>query len=132
MHLITTLWTLVISVVTVVTINGSFETPDGRELSAGLGCEEGLATYYRPIDVSESVEIHELAHAFDCMDDGELNGSPGHPRPTLYRDAIQTLGIEHGRINNVRYCWWGGDGSGAMYPHAEWYACMVEATGRLR
>jgi len=49
------------------------------------------------------VLVHELAHAFDCLDDGALNGSPSHTpeaRPAWASD----------------YCWRSA---------AEWHACSV-------
>ena len=49
------------------------------------------------------VLVHELAHAFDCLDDGELNGSP-----TRRPDARPAWTSD--------YCW---------SSDPEWYACSV-------
>ncbi|MDA1062001.1 MAG: hypothetical protein O2895_03720, partial [Chloroflexi bacterium] len=56
------------------------------------------------------VLVHELAHAFDCLDDGELNGSPSRTpeaRPAWASD----------------YCWRSA---------AEWHACSVVHSATAR
>lgn len=121
----------VISLATVVVLNGPLETPDGRSLAAGVGCHDGHATLYQPADFAEGGQWHEAAHVLDCDDDGVLNGSPGHPRPATYREASKVMR----KYGLGFYCWFGGETAvhakhgTERLPEAEWYACMVEATG---
>jgi hypothetical protein len=70
--------------------------------------EGGRAVIYLRNGEPESVRLEEYAHAFDCRDNGVVDGSPGHPMP-----AVCT----------------------AFYicdNPAEWYASEVVRTGRLR
>jgi len=108
-------------------------TADGRVSSAAVGCHAADdVRYYRrsfalhlqdvqrekpwlafKVQVAMAhirfvdTEEHELAHVVDCMDDGLLNGSPGH----------------HDWTSNDAYC---------MSNDAERYACAVDATGRIK
>ncbi|MGE3857545.1 MAG: hypothetical protein AB7G21_11385 [Dehalococcoidia bacterium] len=82
--------------------------------------------------------IHELAHAYDGSDDGFLNGSPGHPRPETYDEAVELAGYRDPWEPPAWYCW-GAKTDPFGRPleltealrHAEWYACEVARTGRL-
>lgn len=83
--------------------------------------------------------VHELAHVYDGMDDGRLNGSPGHPRPD---DFMRSLTLTNGRQPwepSPWYCWAANADTGGSLDapatdeaRAEWYACEVTRTGRLR
>ena len=82
-----------------------------RHAPGALSCAPGQPPeLWISTDASLGVLVHELAHAFDCLDDGELNGSPGQ-RPELRPGWASD------------YCW-----SSA----AEWYACWSVREGRLR
>ena len=81
---------------------------EAREAPAALYCSpEGLPTLMMTSPMSTRVLVHEMAHAWDCIDDGVLNGSPGHQRPEI-RPGLR-----------ADYCW-GLD--------VEWYACEVVRT----
>ena len=81
-----------------------------REAPGALACPSGgAAQLWLSDDAGLEVVVHELAHAFDCVDDGELNGSPGpmrSARPEWVSD----------------YCW---------SSEAELYACWVVHGGRV-
>ncbi|MEK9809855.1 MAG: hypothetical protein VW362_05375 [Candidatus Nanopelagicales bacterium] len=57
---------------------------------------------------------HELAHALDCLDDGKMNGSPGHPPTYDWSEYCEYVGRDCG------------------YWRAEHYAQEVVRTGRIR
>lgn len=79
-----------------------------REEPAALACAPGLPPQlWIGRGLTLDIFVHELAHAYDCLDDGLLNGSP-MPRPEQRPDWVSD------------YCW---DSS------AEWYACWVTYTG---
>jgi hypothetical protein len=83
----------------------------GSVLATGgyMTCEAGraeLTLAARAPDV-EATLAHELAHAADCIDDGELNGSPLPPGATL--------------ASPIAHC---------LANHAEFYACWVVEQGR--
>lgn len=84
---------------------------DGLRLGA-FSCESGEG-WISP-DAPLSIVVHELAHAYDCSDDGELNGSPGHA-PQFHVSPALLASWGPG------YNW-----------RAEWYAQEVVRTGRLR
>ncbi len=112
---------------------GHMQTSDGRWVSAGLGYEgPGHFRLYLPsftqsmkdsyrwmgnVTYRERVErvaelraehlAHELAHGLDVLDDGLLNGSPGHA----------------GYVSEDPYC---------RTNEAERFACAVVETGRIR
>lgn len=82
--------------------------------------------------------VHELAHVYDGMDDGQFNGSRGHPRPDDYIEASRLTGVRQAWEPSPWYCWAAGaDGHGTFNvavddrARAEWYACEVTRTGRL-
>ncbi len=81
-----------------------------REAVAATGCNDGASTVWLSREgASLEVVLHELAHAYDCADNGAIDGSlSGRPdtRPVWTSD----------------YCW---DSA------AEWYACSVTETGWL-
>ena len=84
----------------------------GREYSGVVTCEEGEpAVWWSNRRLTPEVIAHELAHIYDCIDDGELNGSTGHPR--VFRRGV--VYASH-CLSNSR----------------EWYACEVVRTGTLR
>ena len=83
--------------------------------------------------------VHELAHAYDGMDDGALNGSRGHPRPDDFMEASRLTAGRQPWEPSPWYCWAAGaDSKGTLYAppteraRAEWYACEVARTGRLK
>lgn len=82
-----------------------------REAVAASGCVDGASRIWLSDQgAGFDVVLHELAHAYDCADNGTIDGSPaGHAveRPTWATD----------------YCW---------DSPAERYACAVTETGRLR
>ncbi len=82
-----------------------------REAVAATACRDGASTIWLARDgIAFEIVLHELAHAYDCADNGEIDGSPaGRPaeRPAWSSD----------------YCW---------NSPAEWYACSLTETGRLR
>jgi hypothetical protein len=61
--------------------------------------------WYEPM----SVLVHELAHAYDCADDGEVNGSP-MPADAVLRSVFASC-------RSIA---------------AERYACWVVESGRVR
>ena len=82
-----------------------------REAVAATGCESGASVVWLSKQgAGLEVVLHELAHAYDCADNGEIDGSPGA------RPSARPAGISD-------YCW---------LSEAEWYACSVTETGRLR
>ncbi|MGE3960121.1 MAG: hypothetical protein AB7F65_00395 [Dehalococcoidia bacterium] len=60
----------------------------------------------------EETLAHELIHAYDCRDNGAVDGSPGHPRP-----AERPPGLSDRE-------WSAGD-------DAHWYVAQVFRTGQL-
>ncbi|KKL59404.1 hypothetical protein LCGC14_2215710 [marine sediment metagenome] len=73
------------------------------------GCTTGgVAVIYLPASgLTLDILAHELAHAYDCIDDGYMNGSP------LARPPVRPAWISD-------YCWNSG---------AEWFACSVQRYG---
>lgn len=102
------IWTMVSSQLGVTHLDGPVHFTDlygnVRSADAALACAaDGRPELYLSPDVTLDTVIHELAHAYDCLDDGTLNGSPmtrPAERPSLVSD----------------YCW---------QSDAEWYACSV-------
>ena len=82
-----------------------------RHAPGALSCAPGEPPQlWISADADLEVLVHELAHAFDCLDDGELNGSLARrpaQRPTWATD----------------YCW---------SSDAEWYACSVVRNATTR
>jgi hypothetical protein len=83
--------------------------------------------------------VHELAHVYDAMDDGEFNGSRGHPRPDDFIEASRLTGGREPWEPTPWYCWAAGaDSHGTLdapptdRARGEWYACEVARTGRLQ
>ncbi len=69
----------------------------------GFNCstKEGWVTTNAPL----RVVVHELAHAYDCLDDGKLNGSPGlYPPVTLapWEDPAEWYAYEVVRQGKIR------------------------------
>ncbi|MDA0301853.1 MAG: hypothetical protein O2822_04945 [Chloroflexi bacterium] len=109
------------------TVHFSFDT--GRTRSPLSANEQAAAL---------NTLVHELAHAYDGMDDGRLNGSPGHPRPPTFEEARELTGVRGAWEAPDWYCW-GAETDPLGRPlnlsdelrHAEWYACEVARTGEL-
>jgi len=93
---------------------------------ASCGDPNTDATKYCGIWYTEHLTIegwvHELAHAYDGLHDGTLNGSPGHPRPRTLAAARRYL-PEHTARGEIGYCY---------SNDVEWYACAVLEKLRLR
>jgi hypothetical protein len=103
-----TLWALAGAGVVVHEVEGPVHFVDlyGEERHApgALSCQPGRPPeLWISNDADLEVLAHELAHAYDCLDDGELNGSPA-PRPAQRPTWVSD------------YCW---------SSDAEWYACDV-------
>ena len=82
-----------------------------REAVAASGCMDGASKIWLSDEgASFEVLLHELAHAYDCADNGEIDGSPGGQ-------------AEHRPAWASDYCW---------DSPAERYACAVTETGQLR
>jgi hypothetical protein len=101
------LWALVSAQVTVYPTRGPVPITDlygsHRGAEAATGCTRGRPTIWLASTASVETLVHETAHAYDCIDDGLINGSPGlrpAARPAWASD----------------YCW---------DADAEWYACSV-------
>ena len=83
-----------------------------RHAPGALSCAPGEPPQlWISADADLEVLVHELAHAFDCLDDGELNGSLAR-RPAAAHHAWTT-----------DYCW---------SSDAEWYACSVVRNATTR
>jgi len=89
--------------------------------------------------IGQMVLEHELAHVLDWMDDGMANGSPGHPRPGTFEEALALTGGRPPWEPTDWYCWAAGvDAHGTLLApatdanRAEWYACEVVRTGNLQ
>lgn len=39
-------------------------------------CAPGVVTVEMPVSATPTLLVHEYLHVYDCLDDGELNGSP--------------------------------------------------------
>ena len=81
-----------------------------REAPGATGCSpaRGADLWFGPSADLEIV-VHELAHAYDCLDDGVLNGSP------IERPAERPAWVSD-------YCW---------TSDVEWYACWVVNSGQI-
>lgn len=110
-HLFITLWLLVYSVLVVTVQEGPVLFYDAygihRATSAGFACAEGIPFLWVQPDVTLDVLVHELAHAYDCIDNGILDGSP------ISRPATHPAWASD-------YCW---------VLHSEYYACSVTRGG---
>lgn len=73
---------------------------------------KNLNNEYQP---HRSVIVHELAHAYDGLDDGIINGSPGH--------FTNNISILHTGTPYEKYC---------FSSKIEHYACEVVRTGLLK
>lgn len=81
-----------------------------REAPGATGCSpaRGADLWFGPSADLEIV-VHELAHAYDCLDDGVLNGSP------IERPAERPAWVSD-------YCW---------TSDVEWYACWAVNSGQI-
>lgn len=52
-----------------------------RQAPAAMDCFEGVPHVWLGDGVTFEIFAHELVHAYDCVDDGEMNGSPWPDRP---------------------------------------------------
>lgn len=112
--LFVTLWALVGSGVTVHQLDGPVHFTDlygnERRAPAALACPpDGRAVLWLGDRVDLETMVHELAHALDCSDDGQLNASPIRGE----RPAVRPSWVSD-------YCW---------ESDAEWYACWVVHSG---
>ena len=102
------LWMLVAGHLTVHHLDGPVRFTDlygsPREAVAATGCVNGEAEMWLAPDFDMSTFVHEMAHAYDCVDDGRLNNSPSL-RPAERPEWVSD------------YCW---------TSDAEWYGCSVE------
>jgi hypothetical protein len=109
--LLIALWTAVAPNLTVHRLDGPVLFTDlygsAREAEAALGCPASGPELWLSPTVSIETLVHELAHAYDCQDDGAMNASP------TQRPAQRPAWVSD-------YCW-GSD--------AEWYACSVVRYG---
>lgn len=106
--LLFTIWTLVSADLTVTQFDGPVRFTDlygsARTAEAALACPTDAAPILLLSDrFSVATLVHELAHAYDCQDNGVMDGSP-ISRP----DQRPAWASE--------YCW---------AADAEWYACAV-------
>ena len=110
LSLFLTLWSLAGSNVVVHQVDGPVRFTDlygsEREAAGAVGCPgDGQAHLWISRGVDMETLVHEMAHVWDCIDDGKMNASPiGGARPAQ-RPAWAS-----------DYCW-GTD--------AEWYACWA-------
>ncbi len=88
----------------------SLERRVGTQITISLGyvvCwPSGRSEVHLPRTASFTTYLHELAHAYDCIDDGALNGSPLPPQSEF--------------VGEHRQC---------TLNEAQRYACYVEETG---
>lgn len=105
--LLIALWTAVAPNMTVHRLDGPVQFNDlygnAREAEAALGCSSAGPHLYLSPTVSLETLVHELAHAHDCLDNGEMDASP------TQRPAVRPAWASD-------YCW---------FSDAEWYACSV-------
>ncbi len=112
--LLLTLWGLVGSHTTVYQLDRPVQFTDlygsQREASAALGCTPGgrAELWVGPGADLETI-VHELAHAYDCIDNGVMDASPTL-RPLARPQWVSD------------YCW---------LSDAEWYACSVIRYGTI-
>ena len=114
--LLLTLWSLVGSAVVVHEVDGPVRFTDlygnARETSSALACHpDGSAHLWLMPAADLRTVTHELAHAYDCLDDGEMNASPiaaARPRSRPWWAS--------------EYCW---------DTDAEWYACWAVHSGSV-
>jgi hypothetical protein len=105
-----TLWTLAGSQLIVHPVDGPVRFTDlygsEREAAGAVGCPgDGYAHLWVSRNVDLETLVHEMAHVWDCTDDGLMNASPiNGVRPPI-RPAWAS-----------DYCW---------NTDAEWYACWV-------
>jgi hypothetical protein len=113
-ELVTALFALAGPQLTVQHVPGAVRFTDlygtERHAPAALECRRGgEPVLYLSPGVHIETLAHELAHAYDCADDGKLNGSPIRGLRPLERPAWAS-----------DYCW---------NTVAEWYACWVVRSG---
>ena len=105
-----TLWSLAGTNMVIHEVDGPVRFTDlygsAREAAGAVGCPgDGKAHLWISRDVDMDTLVHEMAHVWDCIDDGQMNASPiGGARPAQ-RPAWAG-----------RYCW---------DTDAEWYACWA-------
>ncbi|MEZ4501536.1 MAG: hypothetical protein R3C39_02805 [Dehalococcoidia bacterium] len=114
--LFVTLWGLVGTQIDVRHVDGAVKFTDlygnAREAEAALGCpSDGAPIMWLGTGVRLETIVHELAHAYDCLDDGLMNASPINGARPATRPAWVS-----------DYCW---------DTDAEWYACWVVHSGSI-
>lgn len=113
LSLLLTLWTAVSPTLQVHRVDGPVQFTDlygsTREAEAALGCDDGTPHLWLSPTVSLETLVHELSHAYDCVDNGEMDASP------TTRPAERPAWVSD-------YCW---------YSDAEWYACSTVRYGSV-
>ncbi len=108
--LLITFWSLAGSSLVVHHVDGPVRFTDlygsEREAAGAVGCPgDGKAHLWVSRDIDLETLVHEMAHVWDCIDDGEMNASPiGGVRPAQRPGWVSD------------YCW---------DTDAEWYACWA-------
>jgi hypothetical protein len=101
------LWSLVGGHVVIHDVDGHVPITDlygsARHAEGATGCEGGAPAIWISRQASLDTLVHELAHAYDCLDNGALDGSPSKRPPARPAWASD-------------YCW---------ESDVEWYACAV-------
>jgi hypothetical protein len=74
------LWTIVGGHVTLHQLSGEVHFVDlygtQRTADSATGCNAGQPEIWMAPNLPMATFVHELAHAYDCMDDGVMNDSP--------------------------------------------------------
>lgn len=108
-----TLWTAVSPNLQAHRVDGPVEFTDlygsAHEAEAALGCDEWTPYLWLSPTVMLATLAHELAHANDCIDNGEMDASTPI-RPTMRPEWVSN------------YCW---------NSDAEWYTCSVVRYGNV-
>ena len=110
LSLLFALWSLAGSDVVVHQVDGPVRFTDlygsEREAAGAVGCPEGgPAHLWLSLGVDTETLVHEMAHVWDCVDDGLMNASPIDG----VRPPVRPVWVSD-------YCW---------NTDAEWYACWA-------
>jgi hypothetical protein len=96
--------------------SGPVHCPERQFVIRGVDIVAALTS---PTQKSVTVAMHELGHVLDGMDDGNFNGSPGHP----WSQELQRLHYGNPLHSYHRLC---------VSNLSEWYACEVGRTGAVK
>jgi hypothetical protein len=106
-------WSLVGGQVTIHQQDGAVRFTDlygsAREAEGATSCLEGRPVMWISAQASIDTLVHELAHAYDCVDNGVMDASPTE------RPARRPVWVSD-------YCW---------ADDIEWYACSVVQYRRI-